>query len=391
MDNLITAQPLLTSAKQGTRPIYKPHDQLTKRGWLFLGENGGPCNRACRFCYYAYQPDLVFFDVHAIMQNIHRFRYIYEFDHCDISGGEPTIYPDLLEIVKHCEKIGLKPTIITHGQNNTETMVKSIEDAGLDDWLLSMHGLREGHDAAVLDKKGEGAGGWDRLVAGIKYMKQPVRFNTTLQAYNYKELPTLAQWLIDNQKPTVWNMIQFNPFHAWGNQEVIEFQEAMTELSPYVQQAVELAEAAGWEVNLRYFPFCVASDYGFERNCINYYQTQYDPHEWGLEATNRITKETIDKNGGVERVRRLLADGVKKDRANGKCDQCRFSPICEGPTSQYQKRYGLDEIHPSKGAPVIDITYFEKPNHFWNDNVQMVSSQSDSGNPSASKKKYKRH
>jgi MoaA/NifB/PqqE/SkfB family radical SAM enzyme len=293
--------------------------------------------------------------------------------------------------LSHCAKIGLKPSIITHGQNNTEAMVKGIEDAGLDDWLLSMHGLREGHDAAVLDKKGNGAGGWDKLVAGIKYMRRPVRFNTTLQAYNYKELPELAQWLVDNQKPTVWNMIQFNPFHAWGNKEVIEFQVLMSELGPYIQNALEKVESAGWEVNVRYFPFCVASDFGFERNCINYYQTQYDPHEWGLEATSRLSKGQIMNNGGVEVVRRILADGVKKERVNDICKLCRFSPICEGPTPQYLQRYGLREIHPSAGEPVTDITYFEHPNHEWNDGLPMGRSiqVGTTGAPKA--KKHKRH
>lgn len=384
------------SSNPGCRPIYKAHDKPTKRGWLFLGENGGPCNRACKFCYYAYQPDLVFFDVQTIYQMIHRYRYVYEFEHCDISGGEPTIYPDLPRVVSHCAKIGLQPSIITHGQNNTEDMVKSIEDAGLDDWLLSMHGLRQGHDAAVLDKKGDGAGGWDKMVAGIKYMRRPIRFNTTMQAFNYKELPTLAQWLVDNQKPTVWNLIQFNPFFAWGDKEVIEFQVPMRELSPYIQKSVEKAESAGWEVNVRYFPFCVASDFGFERNCINYYQTQFDPHEWGLEATYHLTMAQINTNGGVESVRKVLADDVKKNRVNDICNSCRFSSICEGPTPQYQKRYGTDEIHAGTGAPVTDITYFEKPNHRWEESQPEGANQSVSTgfqNTSTPQKgrKYKHH
>ena len=40
-----------------------------------------------------------------------------------------------LKVVEHCANIGLRPTIITHGQ--TEKKVKEIEDAGLDDWPMT--------------------------------------------------------------------------------------------------------------------------------------------------------------------------------------------------------------------------------------------------------------
>jgi sulfatase maturation enzyme AslB (radical SAM superfamily) len=167
------------------------------------------------------------------------------------------------------------PTLITHGQNNTPELVKGIEGAGLEDWLISLHGLENGHEQTVVDHKGAGAGGFARLTENLKHCQRPVRFNTTVQNFNFHELPQLARWLADNQKATVWNMIQFNPFYAWAGKEVIEFQSPMSEIAPYIGEAVQIAERAGWEVNVRYFPFCIAAEYGFARNCINFYQTQY--------------------------------------------------------------------------------------------------------------------
>ena len=81
-------------------------------------------------------------------------------------------------------------------------------------------------------------------------------------------------------------------------------------------------------MNVRYFPFCVAAKHGFARNCVNYYQTQYDPHEWGLEATNRNTAEEIAKFGGMEAIRRLTCDTVREQRLNDRCSSCRFTAIC---------------------------------------------------------------
>ena len=348
----------------GSRPTYRKHNRPTERGWLFLGENGGPCDKACKFCYYAYQDDLVFFDLDTIFMIINRFRWVYNLRACDISGGEPTIYPNLPKVVKYCATIGLQPTIITHGQNCTEDKVRSIEDAGLDDWLVSLHGLGKYHDSAVLNRKGDGSGGFDRLVKGLSYMKRPVRFNTTLQMDNYKNLSEIATWLVENREPTCWNMIQFNPFNAWAGKEVIDFQVPMSELAPKIAEAVEIAESGGFEVNIRYFPFCIAAKHGFAKNCINYYQTQYDPWEWALEATMRLKFEDFSHTG-VEKVRRNSCDAIRKKRMNAKCAKCRFSPICEGPTQQYQARFGIEELAPVSGKAIQDIIWFEKEENSW--------------------------
>lgn len=333
-----------------------------------MGRHGGPCDKACKMCYYAFQDQLVFYDLPTLQFHANEYRYVYGLEYCDISGGEATIYgpkkngrrPDLEALIEHCANIGLKPTIITHGQNNTAELVKGIEDAGLEDWLISMHGMVAGHDSTVVNHKGDGTGGWQRLVDGLKHITRPIRFNTTLQNFNYLEVPQLAQWLVDNQKPTTWNMIQFNPFFAWNERPDIDFQAKMSKMGPFVKQAVDIAEAAGWEVNIRYWPFCVADLYGFAKNCINYYQTQYDPWEWCLMATNKIPMNDVSAKGGIEAARRLYCDHISAQRRNEKCESCRFRPICEGPTPQYQKRYGLDELSPVQGELITDISYFER-------------------------------
>jgi MoaA/NifB/PqqE/SkfB family radical SAM enzyme len=356
------------------RPIYK-HDHLspTKRGWLFLGNHGGPCDRACRMCYYAFQRDLTFFSLDTLIAHANKFRHLYGLEYCDISGGEATILgkkvdgrrPDLETLVRHCADIGLKPTIITHGQNNTAELVKGVEDAGLEDWLISMHGLVSGHDATVVDHRGQGEGGWERLVAGLQYCQRPVRFNTTLQNFNYQEVPALARWLVDNRPATVWNLIQFNPFFKWTERPEIDFQEKSTTLAPYVAQAIEIAEAAGWEVNCRYFAPCIAQEYGFAKNCVGFFQTQIDPWEWALVATERAPMEWVKEQGGIHQANMAICRQISDGRANAKCVTCRFfKTVCEGIPEQYQQRYGIDELVPSIGTNVNDPAYFERGGQF---------------------------
>lgn len=321
-------------------------------------------------CYYAYQKDLVFFHFDTLIGHANKFRYYYGLEYCDISGGEATIYgsksldgrrTQLEDLVGHCADIGLKPTIITHGQNNTEALVRGVEEAGLEDWLVSMHGMEHGHNLTVVNHAGQTQDGWQKLVNNLGYCQRPVRFNTTLQNFNYQELPALAKWLAENRPPTVWNLIQFNPFYAWQGQEVIEFQEQASVLAPYVAQAVELAEAAKWEVNVRYFPFCIANQFGFARNVVNFYQTQYDPWEWDLVATERLPMAWVQQQGGTEQARRDWIDRmIALPRNNSACVTCAVRPICEGPTEQYQARYGTAELTPFEGQPFYDISHFER-------------------------------
>lgn len=356
------------------RPIYlHNHTEPTKRGWLFLGRHGGPCDKACSFCYYSYQNQLVFYDLNTLIGRANLFRHYYGLEYCDISGGEPTIYgskkdgrrPELERLVNHCTSIGLKPTIISHGQNLTSELTKGIEQAGLEDWLISLHGMKAGHDKAVIDHKGKGEGGWKRLTDNLKNCTRPIRFNTTVQNFNYKELPLLAQYLVNNHPATVHNMILFNPFYAWAGKEVIEFQEQQSTVAPYIAEAIAVEEKAGWETNIRYFSPCIAAKWGFEKNCIGFYQTQYDNWEWSLCATNRAEMDVVKEVGGIEMANKLFCNEIASRRKNEKCQQCRFfGTVCEGPQEQYIKRYGLEEFNPSIGEQILDPLYFEKGGKF---------------------------
>lgn len=356
------------------RPGYQHHLQPTPRGWLFMGRHGGPCDKSCLMCYYAFQNQLTFYTLDTLLATANLFRHHYGLAACDISGGEATIFgpkdkqgrrPQLEALVRHCAQIGLRPTIITHGQNNTAELVAGLEGAGLEDWLISLHGMPSGHEQTVVDHQGKGAGGWQRLVDGLKHITRPVRFNFTAQNFNYRELPELSRWLADNQKPTVWNIIRFNPFFAWNERPDIDFQEKQTAMAPYVGEAVAIAEAAGWEVNCRYFEPCIAAPHGFAKNCVGFYQTQYDEWEWSLSATNRTPKHVADQVGGWHQANLLHCNQIADGRANDKCKACRFfGTVCEGPPEQYVERYGLDEFTPSAGQRVTDPTYFAKGGAF---------------------------
>ena len=346
------------------KPLYKARDGVCSRGWMFLGEQGGPCDKKCEFCYYAWQKNLVFYSLPTLMGHANLFRHYYGLTACDISGGEATIYKSIVELVSHCSLIGLKPTIITHGQNNRDDwklgrerpLYQEIEDAGLEDWLISLHGgSASSHDAILCQE-----GSFDRLIHGLSLVKRPVRFNTTLCKDNYKDLPIN---ILKDMPPTVWNPIMFNPFHAWSDKTgptEIDFQAQYKDIAPYLAQAIEILEPLGWEINVRYWPLCIAKEFGFAENVSGYHQVPFDPWEWRLNVTLRSPMERIEADGGwYESERKRAIDGMGP-RSNETCDKCSLNRVCDSPPEQYQKKFGLSELIPMNGEIETDPLCFQK-------------------------------
>lgn len=344
------------------KPLYRERDGVCSRAWLFLGEQGGPCDKKCQMCYYAHQKSLVFYSMPTLIQHANMFRHYYGVDACDITGGEPTIMKGIVELVRHCSNIGLRPTLITHGQNNDDDwklgyprpLYQELEDAGLDDWLISLHGgSAASHDAVLCED-----GSFLRLVSGLDSVHRPVRFNTTIQDTNYQDLPVNV---LKDRPPTVWNPIMFNPFHYWHDktEKEIDFQVQYKEAAPYIAKAIEELEPLGWEVNVRYWPMCVAKEFGFEANVSGYHQVPFDPWEWRLSVTQRVPMEAIETRGWYE-TEREVARQIVAPRDNEKCAACGLKDVCDKPPQQYQQKYGLDELTPGAGVEVTDPLVFQK-------------------------------
>jgi len=318
-----------TETKTEAKPLYRERDGVCSRGLLFLG-----------------QKDLAFFDLATAIKYANMFRHYYGLDAADIHGGEPTEYEWIVPLVEHCSRIGLRPTLISSGQGDIARIL-AIEDAGLDDWLISIHGgTAESHDAILGN-----AGSFEKLIASLDLVGRPVRFSTTIQRKNLGALP--IDLLLD-RPPTVWNPTvlpgEFDPIA-----EGVTNGEAAEALAP----AIERLEAAGWEVNVRYFPLCVAEQYGFAENVSGFYQIPFDPWEWRLNVTTRRPLEAIARDGGWYESERIRAAESVRSRANDVCDPCSMRPICDGPTNQYQKAIGLEELIPYTGEPITDPLHFQ--------------------------------
>ena len=72
----------------------------------------------------------------------------YLIDYIDITGGEPMLHPDIVEIIKYIRNVGMNCCMITNalaGEQKTQEVI----DAGIDEFLVSIHGTENTHNDIV--------------------------------------------------------------------------------------------------------------------------------------------------------------------------------------------------------------------------------------------------
>ena len=309
------------------------------------------CNARCQMCYYTYEDKRWTKPLAAIKKELILAKRRGNTS-VDFTGGEPTIHPEMTEIIRFSESIGLHTCIITNGLATEK--IKRIVEAGCREWLLSIHGYKEMQDKLFGVK-----GAWDKMQNTIEFLKSQrcfIRVNCTLTKYNYKDLPALAAYYVNYVNARIVNFINFNPHYQWGQVEqpevfskLNEVQIRVSEVAPYLKEALNILEVNNLWANVRYFPFCVIK--GYEAHICNNPQVMFDPYEW-------------DYNVYPKTEERYLAHGREFQRqinsCEDKCGQCGILNVCGGINRNYAKLHGYSELEP------YDIK-IEHPYHFKKD------------------------
>jgi len=258
---------------------------LTRRAVMWLGQT---CNLRCYFCYFlnriadSRHPEHEFMSLEKAKAICTTLREYYGCTGIDIQGGEPTIHSGILDLIRHCHDIGLYPTCITNGLYLAKPgVLEKFKEAGIRDFLVSLHGIGGIHDEVVCR-----TGSYEKIITAIGRMRElgiPFRFNCTMSKPVIPILPEIARKAIEYGARAV-NFIAFNPFE---DQETgIRTHDNVaryTDIRPKLTEAMDLLEGAGIEVNVRYFPLCMAEE-RHRKNFYNWQQLSYDHHEWDLQS-----------------------------------------------------------------------------------------------------------
>jgi glycosyltransferase involved in cell wall biosynthesis/molybdenum cofactor biosynthesis enzyme MoaA len=355
--------------------VHQP-GKLSRGGVLDVGLK---CVHSCRFCYYSYldKSDDQFKGMRraefrtldeckAILRGLKQNGFI----NFDYTGGEPTLHPDIIEITRYAhQELGLKGRIITLGQylmrhmkhGRQEKLIDDLLDAGLTNFLFSMHAVDE-----ELFKRLTGES-WEKQRRAMEHLDEKgfqFTTNTTIVEWNYKHLPAIAREVLRHGS-YLHNFIIMNAYYEWNKDgKAFGVQAKYSDIHPYLQEAVDILESNNVGVNIRYAPLCAL--HGMEKNVVGVVGVRYDPYEWmnvgghmGGSPEACATRVPI-REGGIEPhleyhdLNGQFENGVRVSGARGsnfklfadKCATCQAKPACDGIDPNYLKNHGPDEFAP---------------------------------------------
>jgi sulfatase maturation enzyme AslB (radical SAM superfamily) len=258
------------------------HRALCRRGVLWIGQT---CNLRCHFCYFLDKitdknhPEHDFLPFEKLKQMCKTLVDVYGNNSVDIQGGEPTLYRHILPLIRYCNEIGLKPTLITNGQAlaNPERC-RQLKEAGVFDLLISVHGLGTRYDKIVVVN-----GAAEKLQKAIVNVAEagiPFRFNCVLCQEALPDLLAVAKLAAARGARAV-NFLAFNPFidQGCGGKRSAENVPRYSEVVDHLLPAIDYLDAREIEVNVRYLPFCLFPE-KYRKFIQNFQQIAYDLHEW---------------------------------------------------------------------------------------------------------------
>jgi len=289
------------------------------------------CPERCVFCseehrMQSYKPFLVTWGRVATILRTHAARGVQA---VHLTGGEPTIHPRFVDVLKLAKKLGMRTSVGTIG-----TMLRrpSFADQALphlDEALFSIHGP----DAATHDAIAGRTGSFDQVTDALKYaVANKANFgafvNTVVTQANVDALPDTVEMV---QKLGAQLIVISNTTpEGHGEDRYAQLAVPIEKLGEVLPQ---VPERAG-EAIVRFFgvPMCLLGEHGSLSNDLH-----WDPRvtvEWqsepGRVAFTGIYSWAPDR-------RRVHVDA---------CKQCSQAGVCSGIFDKYAQLWPTDALTP---------------------------------------------
>jgi AdoMet-dependent heme synthase len=183
------------------------------------------CNLACEHCYLDAGPAKVAHDpafsdrgelsTEQCLQVVDQIATFAPEALVILTGGEPLLRRDLLDIVRHASGRELWVVVGTNGVLITENLARTLQTAGVRGMSLSLDAL----DAQRHDDFRRVRGAFDNTVRGARVLAEvglPFIIQTTVGAHNHHELEAIADFAHGQLGATVWNLYFLVPTGRGG-------------------------------------------------------------------------------------------------------------------------------------------------------------------------------
>jgi MoaA/NifB/PqqE/SkfB family radical SAM enzyme len=268
------------------------------------------CNHHCGFCSNPKSPNVhTLGSLQALVDDLVKRGYFGVI----LTGGEPTLHPDLPEICAYARDRGLHVRTITNGSRGGDVdFFRRMADAGLQIVHVSIYSSRPEVEEAIRGVSGTLASA-DAAITNAHGAGIAVNVNCVINRLNAGHLDETVATLLGKHpyiRHFVWNNLDPSMGRAEVNREKYTPRLADFELS--LRRAVHLLEQRAISFRVEKVPLCYMTEFG-----------------WASTETRKIVK-------GEERVVHFL-DEKGTVRQTGfshvyspTCDACTLKSICGG-------------------------------------------------------------
>ena len=271
-----------------------------KKKWISIT---GLCNNNCLFCLDKGRPDTYHRPKKEVMQEIKAARD----EGCTkliLSGGDPTIHPDIVELVAFGKSLGFsKVQVITNGRMfASERFTIDMIRAGLDEVTFSIHG----HNQTVHDLHTSVTGSFRQVMKGVKNVQKHdviINTDTCITKINYRMLPEIIRFIVEVVGITEVNLMNMVPEgNAWKYRNMILYDPKL--VAPYIKKVID---------------YCIARD-------VVLWLSRVPPEV--LEGYEEFIEDPYKLVDEVRGRLPMLKDTVRPKCKGEKCRFCNISRIC---------------------------------------------------------------
>ena len=150
------------------------------------------CNTPCRVCFHRAGPHHRSMDrIRRDFEDAKRLRNLHT---VTLSGGEPTLHPDLCDVVRMIKAEGFHVFLLTNGLLTDDAYLARLRQAGLDSVLFHVDPGQTRPDLPGQPSFEDVKARLNVLIAGAARVGLDVSISTTL--YRWEQLPELADYFL---------------------------------------------------------------------------------------------------------------------------------------------------------------------------------------------------
>jgi sulfatase maturation enzyme AslB (radical SAM superfamily) len=147
------------------------------------------CNLRCAFCYAGSgctvnpihsDQEMSIAEIKQVLAKIFQQAKV---PSVSFTGGEPTLIPELPELIRYAKDLGMRVNLITNGLTITQAAARQYAEYGLDSAQVSLEGVTGATHDTIVGR----SGAYQQTVAAVKYLKTAgilTHTNTTISRAN---------------------------------------------------------------------------------------------------------------------------------------------------------------------------------------------------------------